>query len=289
MALDFPDTPTVGDMYGSLGTMWRWSGTMWESTSGASGPRGAVAYAQITAAQGGITALTDITDLRVTFQANPARTYRISGHGEVYSTVSNDIPICNIADGTSGAAIARTTDLLGGAGYSIALDPVVIERGLSGAQIRKLQVQRVLGTGTLTFHATSTGPAYILVEDITYEAGTSGVGIEPSAWTVATMGAGWTHYTNGRSQTAYRKVGDQVQLRVSASGGGTAAVGSTMFTLPSGYWPPGVLDVWGRDGGSTGTAVLYNITAAGLVQWYGSTPANNSVLCCFLCQFSVTP
>lgn len=31
-ALNFPDTPAVGDTYGSSGQLWRWNGTRWEST-----------------------------------------------------------------------------------------------------------------------------------------------------------------------------------------------------------------------------------------------------------------
>lgn len=287
MPLDFPDTPAVGDMYGSTGTVWRWSGTMWESTSGASGSRGVVAYSRITASQAGIgTSYVDLAGLTLTFPMVAGRRYRISANCHGYGTTAGNVVSLALMEGSTTHYISQW--ILQSASWGETGQLIHVITATATATVTfKLQMAMSAGTGTVGAYATPAMPTYFMAEDITYEAGTSGIGIE-SAWVVATMGAGWSHYTSGRSQTAYRKIGDEVQLRVSASGGGTAAVGSTMFTLPAGYCPPGVLDIWGRDGGSTGLAVLYNITAAGLVQWFGSTPANNANLCCFICQFSVT-
>src|SRR6187402_3562156 len=85
-ALDFPDTPAVGQLYGSAGTVWRWDGARWASTSGASGARGRMAYAQVTVPQTGITAaMTDIAGLSVTWTADPSRTYRTSMFAQMYN------------------------------------------------------------------------------------------------------------------------------------------------------------------------------------------------------------
>jgi hypothetical protein len=289
MALDFPDTPTVGDTYGT----WKWDGLRWVANTSVGGPRGRVAYAEVKASQSNtFVAMTDLTGMSVAWVADPTRTYKTTVHVIPSSTVNGDQVTAYLRDAAGVYKQIAATPVLN-AQTSSSLTITNVESGLSGSINRKVSALRSGGSGTITFAGDPGYPMFILVEDITYEAagtaGASGGGTETSAWIVATMGSGWAHYTSGRSQTAYRKIGDEVQLRVSASGGGTAAVGSTMFTLPDGYRPPGVLDIWGRDGGSTGIAVLYNITAGGLVQWYGSTPANNANLCCFICQYSVTP
>ena len=171
-ALDFPDTPTVGQLYGSSGTVWRWDGARWASTAGASGARGRVAYAQVTTPQGSITSEVAIAGLSVTWTADPARTYRISGHGEMYSSIAGDTGALLVKNG--GTTLARSPSYVGGVNNAVAVDPVVVQSGLSGTQTRSLSAVRSGGTGTFTLYTDPAFPAFILVEDITYEAGTSG-------------------------------------------------------------------------------------------------------------------
>ena len=170
--LDFPDTPTVGQLYGSSGTVWRWDGARWASTAGASGAKGRVAYAQVTTPQGSITSEVAIAGLSVTWTADPARTYRISGHGEMYSSIAGDTGALLVKNG--GTTLARSPSYVGGVNNAVAVDPVVVQSGLSGTQTRSLSAVRSGGTGTFTLYTDPAFPAFILVEDITYEAGTSG-------------------------------------------------------------------------------------------------------------------
>ena len=174
-ALDFPDTPAVGDTYGSLGTIWRWDGARWASTAGTSGARGAVAYSQVTVDQGGITgSAVALTGMSATWVADPSRMYRTTLYGEAQSTAAGDVPVIQLMSGsTAKARAAQTTGAVGVASREIAS---VVESGLSGTQTRHATMQRALGSGTLTWLASVSYPAFTLVEDITYEAGSAGPG-----------------------------------------------------------------------------------------------------------------
>lgn len=79
-ALDFPDSPVVGQLYGVSGNSWRWDGTRWASTSGAVGPRGIVARpgtllnSMFPVAANVVTAITPA----VSFTFKAGRTYRVA-------------------------------------------------------------------------------------------------------------------------------------------------------------------------------------------------------------------
>lgn len=142
---------------------------------GAGKPRGAVAYAQITAAQGSIGAGgVNITGLQVSWTADPTRTYRTSVRGMASSTVTNDDLNAFIVDAAGAVQYQMHLDPYLDAATSTGFDFSVVETGLSGVQTRKVQAKRV-GTGTMTWYAAPNTPSYILVEDITYEAA-AGVG-----------------------------------------------------------------------------------------------------------------
>jgi len=55
-----------------------------------------------------------------------------------------------------------------------------------------------------------------------------------SAWTAPTLTNGWVDFLAGVAPTAYRKVGDVVELRGAIKSGTLA---STAFTLPAGFRP----------------------------------------------------
>ena len=172
--LDFPDTPSTGQQYGSSGTVWRWDGTRWGSTAGAAGARGRVAYAQITAAQSGITAAgADLAGLSVTWTADPSRTYRTTLYGEASSTVANDVPMVNIRN-AAGSDMARSASVCAVANTAERQIVELIETGLSGSITRKAWMRLAVGSGTFMWYAAPSSPSFILVEDITYEAGSSG-------------------------------------------------------------------------------------------------------------------
>lgn len=183
--LDFPDTPAVGDLYGSSGTVWRWDGARWGSTAGAAGARGRVAYAQIVANQSGFTTTaTDVGGLSVTFIADPARTYRTTVYFRWSSSAVNTQIQMAVNDG-AGVQKGRTQDYLPTTAMSVTGIVQTVETGASGAQTRKATLAVVLG-GTVTVEATTASPAYILVEDITFEAGTSAAYPPPTVLPFAT-------------------------------------------------------------------------------------------------------
>jgi len=172
-ALDFPDTPTVGQLYGSSGTVWRWDGARWASTAGASGARGTVAYRARTQTSVGIPTAWSSMGMAVTWVASPTRTYRTTVMGELRSANANAVAGVQIGDTINGVVKQEQYIPLNGANYSHSITVSCVETGLSGTQGRDVNVAFVVAPNG-DWVATPTAPSYILVEDITYEAGTSG-------------------------------------------------------------------------------------------------------------------
>ena len=133
-------------------------------------PAGKVGYAQVTSAQNGITADTDATSLTVTWTAVSARLYRISFFTAVDLNWSSGVlqPYVKITDGSNTQKLLVVVPKLASSMNDVAVTGSVTETGLSGSVTRKLRVgQRVdSGSGTIDVAASSTNPAYILVEDI---------------------------------------------------------------------------------------------------------------------------
>lgn len=170
-ALDFPDNPATGDLYGSSGTVWRWDGARWASTAGAAGARGLVAYSKITASQGSISALTDVVGLVCTWTASPERRYRLTFQTQA---VANPAAMINCYITTAGGtAVQWRSHFLASNGVaSQYMAASVVLTGLSGSQTYKVQVSPASGAVQIT--AAVANPAEFYVEDITYEAGSSG-------------------------------------------------------------------------------------------------------------------
>jgi hypothetical protein len=127
--------------------------------------QGAVAYAQVTANQGSITTITDVTGLSVTWTAEAARRYKVTAHSMILSSVNDDICQLWITDSSNvaktwAAVASRNT------GFGVTLVATYLINGISGSQTYKVRAQRQSGTGTITTVAAATAPAYILVEDI---------------------------------------------------------------------------------------------------------------------------
>lgn len=263
--LDFPDTPTTGQLYGSSGTMWRFDGTRWASTAGSSGARGAVAYAQVVVNQSGIATETNLTGMSVTWTADPSRIYRTTVRGELTATVAGDIPVVSIRTQTSASVQRYTQSLPSTAGTSVSVQ--VVESGLSGSQTRYASLQRAAGSGTFMFGGAPAFPAYILVEDITYEAGSSGtpVGDPPPAvylsrssnFSVASgvpAGISWTT-SSGDTAGAIWKASAPTRMTVPKKGIYIAST-SVRFEVNNSV---GELDAWIR---VNGTAARYASASA---------------------------
>lgn len=127
-------------------------------------PWGVVFKAAATTGQGSITSLTDLTGLTtgsITPVAN--RVYKVTVDGVVQSTIDNDIYSFII---NNGAAIKNTSTRLhgSGAGLSACLIGYFVTSG--SAVTIKAQLNRALGSGTLSTAASATNPLLFLVEDI---------------------------------------------------------------------------------------------------------------------------
>ena len=282
-ALDFPDAPVVGDSYGSAGTLWRWDGARWASTSGVSGARGLVAYAQITANSAGFTgALVEIGGLFVTFTADPTRRYRTTAVFETSNTQANNVPVMAIRNAV-GTQLARSADTMSQAGIGQKQVIEVIESGLSGSQVRKVTGQTPIGGGTTTVIAAPEYPAFIMVEDITYEAGSGGPSITPTPWTTVTLTAPWTHNTGEPVQ--YRMNRDVTEWRGRANA--SPGVNTAYFTAPVGFRPPinQPMAIAVVDGGVWTTNACY-FQANGVVATLGGAHTAASFAGC---SYSVTP
>lgn len=127
---------------------------------------GTKGYAQVTSNQTGITTMTDLTGLSVTWTAVAGRRYRASFKVLIFSTVANDDANVWLRNGSStslnayGVRAVSTT-------HGIAVTGSHVLTGLSaGSQTVKLSLERAAGSGSVALAAASTHPSFILVEDI---------------------------------------------------------------------------------------------------------------------------
>lgn len=125
--------------------------------------RGVKGYVKSTTSQSTITTVTDVTDLTVTFTAEADRLYRVTGHCLMRSSVANDVGILRI---TNAANTTQSYDqrVLATSDQGMRAQALV-EPG-AGEVTYKLRAERLSGSGNLTVSASSTVPAFILVEDI---------------------------------------------------------------------------------------------------------------------------
>jgi len=209
MALDFPDTPAVGDVYGT----WKWDGLRWVAIT-VTGVRGAVAYSQSTTTQNiATTTPTDLSDMSVSWIASPTRTYRTSVFFLASSTVVNDDLNADIVDAVNTRKQLFPNPYLDPS-TSITMSASLVETGLTGTIYRKVRAWRS-GTGTMSIAGDVTYPRYILVEDITYEAG-------PTGGSGGGGGSGFT-FVQDTKPTAERQ-GDTWFNTATDAGGGRSAV-----------------------------------------------------------------
>lgn len=125
-------------------------------------PWGVMAYATKTADQTGITTLTDITSLSVTFTAVSTRLYRTTVWMRGSQITSAGTVSATVADGAS-VEKARVATSIIAAGFS-ALQVVLIETGISGSITRKARADT--SAGTLSILGAAAGASLITVEDL---------------------------------------------------------------------------------------------------------------------------
>lgn len=231
-------------------------------------PGSTLGYAEVTVGQAGITAAVDLTGLSTSVTVPAGRRLRISAFIQNTRTVVDGTSRLQIQEG---ATVLQTIDIQPNIGSeSVEATGSVVLTPSAGTHTYKLTLSRVTGTGTTALVATTTNPAYILVEDITGAVWPSG-----SEVTVGMIASEpWTTYTPTLTQTGtvtktvtsarYQRIGRTIHFAVNLAvtgpgGGGTAVeVGLPVAAAPS--WDalmigPGLIY-------DSSTAIVYNGNAA---------------------------
>jgi hypothetical protein len=126
-------------------------------------PWGIMATASKTSNQTGISTVTDITSLTVTFTAVSTRYYRTTIWSLVRQNTAAGTSVIQITDGSN---VQKTEGdfYIGTAGGFGTLCVQCVETGLTGSTTRKGRA--LTASNTMDVIASSTFPAFILVEDI---------------------------------------------------------------------------------------------------------------------------
>ena len=130
-------------------------------------PGGWLGHVSITASQGSIgSTATDITGLSVAVTVNTSRRIRAHAYFPSWlSTVNGDNASLLIMEGATQLTLKRGAAVSSGTG-DFGIEATWIGIPSAGSHTYKVQFVRVSGTGTLTVGASSTQPAFLLVEDI---------------------------------------------------------------------------------------------------------------------------
>lgn len=125
-------------------------------------PGGVMGYVVSSTADSGISTVTDITGLTVTWTAEAARLYKITVFVQVLQSSSTGLAVVTITDGsnTQKAAAGRT---LGAAEYG-AMNLTLLETGLSGSTTRKARL--TTDAGTVETIGDANDHPLIIVEDV---------------------------------------------------------------------------------------------------------------------------
>ena len=140
--------------------LWRYDGTTFTLPKNVSG--GTVGYASSTSAQTGVSAVTDLTGLSVTFTALAGRRYRISV--QVRVTLSTNSGAAEVLITDSSNVVQNMASKTISVGYTDMLQPQAIVVPGAGSVTYKARMQ-LGGGGTLATTLSATQPSFILVED----------------------------------------------------------------------------------------------------------------------------
>lgn len=128
-------------------------------------PFGLMGRAAITASQAGITTVTDVTGLSVTFTALANRWYRLSAEVYVSSSVNADVAAISITD-ASNAQIQSGQALCPAGVGTVKLTCSDVINTTAGSKTYKVRASRASGTGTISIFAAATARATLTVEDL---------------------------------------------------------------------------------------------------------------------------
>jgi hypothetical protein len=156
--------PTI-DVAGNGTTASPWNLTLNDEWAAAL-PKGTLDYASVTANQGSITTIVDLTGMTVTFTASPERLYRIVASALPQSTVAGDSAALSIATSANVQVQRRDTGALANANVPGGVSAEILLTGLSGSVTYKARMARQFGSGTITANAVATVPMLMYVEDV---------------------------------------------------------------------------------------------------------------------------
>jgi len=125
-------------------------------------PLGTVAYAQVTGNQTGISAVTDLTSLTVTFTAVAGRRYRITGFGLIAQKTGTGVATMTITNSANAQQAAAQSRLI--VDETQTATPMFVVVPGAGSITYKLRL--TTNANTCDLNATATNPAFILAEDI---------------------------------------------------------------------------------------------------------------------------
>lgn len=129
-------------------------------------PSAQLGYAEVTASQGGITTITDLTGLAVTVTVPVGRRIKIIGRAAVNGSVASNTANVIIREG--GTALQYGTVINSptiGNGVSNQVEVVITPT--AGTHTYKLSLEQAAGGGSVGMAAASIFPAFISVEDVT--------------------------------------------------------------------------------------------------------------------------
>ena len=201
--IDFPATPTVGQVYTNAGRSWIWTGTVWNNygstgATGPPGPTGATGPAGPTGATGpagptgpagngprGQVAFAEIktttnttlnttgwqpTGLSVTFAADASRRYRVTYTGTINNNKTSIMDAgLGIATGSVLHSVSEVLAVNNAIGESKTWGGVWVGTFATGSVTLNLYAYIDTG-GQAVFSAGASWPAQLIVEDITYAA-----------------------------------------------------------------------------------------------------------------------
>jgi hypothetical protein len=125
-------------------------------------PAGTIGYASTTTNQTGISAVTDLTGLTLTFTAVAGRRYKITGQIRAVQNTTSSNNTLSITDGAGTAANQSVQSIPAGSGLMHYVTAVVVPG--AGSKTYKLRLQT--GAGTTDTSVGASAPGFILIEDI---------------------------------------------------------------------------------------------------------------------------
>lgn len=157
-------TPDTTSQPARVGNIWWHNGTRWQYGEWGK-PWGIVGVVDTSASTTGVTAVTDITGLTITFTAAANRRIKITANVLLASSVAGDIIRATITDGSN------TVLQIGQVAASVASQAETVQmiRVLSpsaGSVTYKCRLERLSGTGTMSHTHGATFPGQLLIEDI---------------------------------------------------------------------------------------------------------------------------